>query len=159
MAFSTTVTLTSRSDATWQVRVTQTGVKHIYVSFDANFIIFQDSSFVLYIVLLLMSPKWPINLPAYQLNKLMVAAGFIKKHKDKMICIKCIQLLLVISKSLIRVKCFHVLPLTYLFVKEIKWTGCGFKWNKESKEALGGLFHFSLDQVSKKVPRVGMFIS
>lgn len=104
-----------------------------------------------------MSPKCHINLLAYQLNKLMVAAGFInasvtEKHKDKMICIKCIQLLLFISKSLIRVKCVHVLPLTYLCVKEIKWIGCGFKWNKESKEALGGLFHFSLDQVSKKGP-------
>lgn len=75
-----------------------------------------------------------------------------EKHKDKMICIKCIQLLLFISKSLIRVKCVHVLPLTYLCVKEIKWTGCGFKWNKESEEPLGGLFHFSLDQVSKKGP-------
>lgn len=85
----------------------------------------------------------------------MVAAGLIntcatEKHKDKMICIKSIQLLLFISTSLIRVKCFHVLPLTYLRVKDIKWTGCGFKWNKESKEALGGLFHFSLDQVSIK---------
>lgn len=37
-------------------------------------------------------------------------------------------------------------------MEEIKWTGCGFKWNKESKEALGGLFHFSLDQVSKNGP-------
>lgn len=89
----------------------------------------------------------------------MVAAGFInpsvtEKHNDKMICIKCIQLPLFISKSLIRVKCFHVLPLAYLCVKEIKWTGCGFKCNKESKEVLGGLFHFSLAQVSKKGPPV-----
>lgn len=44
-----------------------------------------------------------------------MAAGFInasvtEKHRDKMVCIKRIQLLLFASKSLIRVPCFHVLP-------------------------------------------------
>lgn len=122
------------------------------------FIIFRDSSYALYGVLFLVSTKWPITLLACKLNKLVVAESFInasvtEKHKDKGICIKCIQLLLFLSKSLNRVKCFRALPFTYLCVKEIKcWTASGFIWNKESNEELGGLFHFSLDQVSKNGP-------